>query len=79
MVNAEPHVLAHGISSETPQTLEPTSLPSTVFPAFVQATEIRPSQSATPTFWLPNPVSTYKSLIDFCNRSQVNNDQWRYV
>ena len=83
LVNAEPQVLAHGISSETSQTLEPTSFTSTVFPTFVQATEIRPSPTisptATPTLWLPNPVSTYKSLIDFCNRSQVDNDQWRYA
>ncbi len=79
MVNAEPQVLAHGISSETPQTLEPTSFTSTVFPTFVHATEVRPSPTATPTLWLPNPVSTYKSLIDFCNRSQVDNDQWRYA
>lgn len=79
MVNAEPQVLAHGISSETSQTLEPTSLTSTVSPAFVQATKVRPSPTGTPTLWLPNPVSTYKNLIDFCNRSQVDNDQWRYA
>lgn len=83
LVNAKPQVLAHGISSETLQTLEPTSFTSTVFPTFVQATEIRPSPTisptATPTLWLPNPVSTYKSLIDFCNRCQVDNDQWRYA
>jgi hypothetical protein len=83
MVYAKPQVLARGISSETSQSPEHTSITSTVFPTLVQATEIRPSPTisptGTPTPWLPNPVSTYKSLIDFCNHSQVNNDQWRYA
>jgi len=58
--------------TQTPESLHPQPMPEKpILPAIVP-TEIPPP-------WLPNLLSEYQELMDFCNRSQVDSDQWRYA
>ena len=56
--------------TQAPQSLHPQPTPETQTLLTIVPTE-------TPTPWTPNPSSDYGELIDFCNHSQVDNDQWR--
>lgn len=43
--------------------------------------EISPTivPTETPTPWIPNSLSEYQNLVEFCKRSQVDSDQWRHA
>jgi N-acetyl-anhydromuramyl-L-alanine amidase AmpD len=56
------------------QTASPTS---TISLNTLTVPTVTPTE--TPARWLPNPISEYKELIDFCNHDLVDTIQWRYA
>ena len=82
VVHSESQLLSHNYSEAT-QSSEIAEATQTASPFPQPTPEKQPLPTIvpteTPTPWLPNPVSEYKELIDFCNRSQVDSDQWRYA
>jgi N-acetylmuramoyl-L-alanine amidase len=83
VVQTESQSLVNNHSTSTPFTeIQVTARPAAPSPTHTTL-EPKPSPTITPTEtpspWSPNPLSTYKELIDFCDRSQVDSSQWRFA
>ena len=83
VVQTESQSLVNNNSTSTPFTeIQVTAQPASPSPT-PTTLEPKPSPTITPTItpspWSPNPLSTYKDLIDFCDRSQVDSSQWRFA
>jgi N-acetyl-anhydromuramyl-L-alanine amidase AmpD len=82
IIQTESQRLANNNSELTPsEEIEVTARPLLLLPT--QPTlEPKPSPTITPTEtpspWSPNPLSTYKDLIDYCDSNQVDSSQWRF-
>ncbi len=83
VVQTESQSLVNNNSTSPPFTeIQVTARPASPSPTHTTL-EPKPSPTipptGTPTIWSPNPLSTYKDLIDFCDRSQVDSSQWRFA
>ena len=81
VVHAESQLMVHN-NSEAKRFQEIgaiTQTPGSLDPKFTSETQLSPTfiptEKSTP--WKPKSPSEYKELFDFCNRNQVDSDQWR--